>query len=90
MTWFHTCPTLPTLTIYRPAKPGAKRAPAAMCFEMHSLCGPLPTGRHGNGLSLVPSHWFWTAVSQWHQQGKQVDSVGRAVYDPSIPLRDGP
>lgn len=83
----HLCCGPPSLTIARAAKVGAKRAPAAIQFEMHSFCGPMPLGKKGNGVTLAPSHWFWHAVSQWAQQGEKVDDLRRCIYDPSVPLR---
>jgi len=80
------CVGPPSIRISRPARPGAKKAPETVEFEMHAFCGPMPIDRKGNGRSLAPSHWFWTAVTQWCQQGQEVDELGRCQYDPTIPV----
>jgi hypothetical protein len=71
----------PTLTIYR--------AKAAVLFEMHDTLGPMPVGPKGGARLLPARHWFWLAVSQWVQQGEQLDEHRRCIYDPTIPLTTG-
>ena len=63
-----------------------------VAFEMHCWCGPMPVKiSDWSERVLSWNHRFWTDVSQWAQQGEQVDEFGRCAYDPSIPLRgEGP
>ena len=50
-------------------------------FEDHPYCGPCPLNKRGKELRLGPRHKFWSAVTWWYQQGKQLDPVtGRCVY----------
>ncbi len=94
----HLCVGPAPFTIYRGGSPTApepgRRTPPAVSFEMHSFCGPLPLSsaphRKGMGIDLPVSHWFWTAVSQWAQQGQRVDEHRRCLYDPAVPLRELP
>lgn len=55
-------------------------------FEMHSHCGPLPCDHLGNERVVPDGSKFWTAVSQWAQQGEKADESGNCVYDPSTPM----
>jgi hypothetical protein len=88
MSWVHICWAPRALSISRPARPGAKRASATVLFEDHPYLGPCPVDRKGAGRILPEAHWFWRTVSQWAQQGGKTDSLGRALYDPTIPLKE--
>lgn len=50
-------------------------------FEDHPYSGPMPLGKRGKERRLGPRHKFWSAVTWWAQQGRQLDpETGRCVY----------
>lgn len=51
-------------------------------FEMHRWCGPAVLNSAGDPAEEQPGpqHKFWTAVTLWNQQGRQVDADGLCVW----------
>jgi hypothetical protein len=79
---WHICPTPPEYKINIRGR--------VIFFEDHPFCGPMPVTAKGMGMNLAPNHPFWTEVSKWYQQGKQVSGKNTCVWDPAIPLNNGP
>jgi hypothetical protein len=50
-------------------------------FDFHPYMGPLMlAGKNGPPKQLGNRHKFWTAVSLWAQQGKEIGPDGRCVW----------
>lgn len=58
-------------------------------FEDHPSMGPCPVTPTGRERMLAPHSAFWTAVTRWYDDGKQIDAEGLCVWTPPPDPREG-
>jgi hypothetical protein len=72
---------------YRIKVPGKYRGEKVFTFDFSERFGPLVVGADGREVAQPgPRHPFWTAVTQWHKQGKRVGDDGLCVWEPEPPM----
>ena len=55
-------------------------------FEDHPRLGPCPITKSGRERRLGPRHSFWRAVTQWYEQGREIENGKCKWSEPPDPL----